>query len=244
MIKSPGDPMLKADWDHSVPKAHAKLYLSAKRIQRIWEASRSGVSRHDAILAHVWSAINRARGWSFDEREVALHVIFGLRRQLGLSETFLGSPILSASVRMSGSDASGRVGSKSGTPETGPVAAKIHSALALYDTDGVEARLHDPCFECARQRFWEGYLGARPVIFSSWAHLGMYGVNFGSEERARHIEVCMPEQNGMVSLIKGRPERNSSEGQKRHWCDDGVVVGVSLAADALERLKNDPEVWC
>ncbi|KAL2818937.1 transferase family-domain-containing protein [Aspergillus granulosus] len=248
MVQSPGDPMPKGDWDHTLPKAHVKLYFSAERIQRVWEdaqvqSGKGVVSRHDAILAHVWGAINRARGLGADKREVALHVIFGLRRRLGLPETFLGSPILSASVRMSGEDASGS-GSDvtSNYPVTGPVAAKIHDTLALYDSDAVKARLHDLCFECAPQRFWEGYLGPRHVIFSSWAHLDMYGVDFGGKEKARHVEVCMPEQDGMVSLIEGRP-RAKKQGEKRHWCEDGIVIGVSLAADAVEKLKVDPALW-
>ncbi|KAL2855313.1 hypothetical protein BJY01DRAFT_10311 [Aspergillus pseudoustus] len=161
MIKSPRDPMPKGDWDHSEAKAHIKLCFSAERIQRILEnaqaqpqAGTGVVSRHNAILAHVWSAINRARGWSSEEeREVALHVIFRLRRRLGLPEAFLGSPILSASVRMSGADASrtstSSYSSKSSHPATGSVTAKIHSTLALYHADAVKARLHDLCFECA-----------------------------------------------------------------------------------------------
>ncbi|KAL2783740.1 hypothetical protein BJX66DRAFT_317939 [Aspergillus keveii] len=240
MVKSPGEPMPKSDWDHTVPKAHVKLHFSVEQIQRIWEKAGKGVSRHDAILAHVWSAINRARGLDGDEREVALHVIFGLRRRLGLPETFLGSPILSASVRLSGADASGR-SSGSSSPATSSVASKIYSTLSLYSEDAVKARLHDLCFECAPQRFWEGYLGARHVIFSSWAHLDMYGVDFGGEV-ARHVEVCMPEQDGMVSLIDGRPRERRDE-ERRHWCDDGVDVGVTLAVDAIERLKADSVLW-
>ncbi|KAJ0423698.1 hypothetical protein BJY00DRAFT_309932 [Aspergillus carlsbadensis] len=232
MIKSPGEPMPKGDWDHTLPKAHVKLHFSAAQIQDIWQKAGKGVSRHDAILAHVWSAINRVRGLDGDEREVALHVIFGLRRRLGLPETFLGSPILSASVRMSGADACGR---SSGSPS---VASKIHSTLALYTEDAAKARLHDLCFECAPQRFWEGYLGARHVIFSSWAHLDMYGVSFGREV-PRHVEVCMPESDGMVSLIEGRPGSRAAGEKRKHWCDDGVDVGVTLAVDAIERLKAD-----
>jgi hypothetical protein len=69
----------------------------------------------------------------------------------------------------------------------------------------------------------------------------MYGVDFGGEV-ARHVEVCMPEQDGMVSLIEGRPRERRDE-ERGHWCDDGVDVGVTLAVDAIERLKADTVLW-
>ncbi|KAL2834903.1 hypothetical protein BDW59DRAFT_155723 [Aspergillus cavernicola] len=145
MVISPGNQMPKADWDRTARVSHTKLHFSAAHIQRFWEAAGPSVSRHDAILAHVWSAVNRARGLSTDDQDVSLHISFGVRRRLGLPSSFMGSPILNTSVKMAGKDVSGFAARD--------VADKIHGTVALYTEDALKARLHDLCFECAPQRF-------------------------------------------------------------------------------------------
>ncbi|KAL4737345.1 hypothetical protein BDV11DRAFT_191938 [Aspergillus similis] len=243
MIKSPGDPMPKEDWDTTLPVSHIKLHFSAQETKKIWGAaggSDLNVSRHDAIVAHVWSAINRARGLGSDERDVSLHYTFGLRKRLGLPPEFMGSPILLTSVRMPGKDAAN---ASSSISQMQNVATKIRSNISLYTPDNLKARLHDLCFEVAPQRLWEAYLGRRHVIFTSWAHLGLYEIDFGgSRGRPRFVEPCMPVLDGLLCLLEGRPGLKDEEG-KRHWCDDGVDVAVSIAAEAMERLRDDPELW-
>ncbi|BCS22128.1 transferase family protein [Aspergillus puulaauensis] len=227
MVKSPGTPMPTADWDPSAPVSHTKLHISAAQIKRISELAGPSTSRHDAIVAHFWSAINRARGWGADERDVSLHISIGLRRRLGLPSSFLGSPILLTSVSMAGKDACQLA--------VRDVAGKINENLSLYTEEALKAQLHDLCFECAPQRFWAAYLGARHTIFTSWAHLNLYEVDFGGGRgNPRLVEPYMPVYDGILCLMEGRPE-----GKREHWCDDGVDVMVSLATDAVERLKAD-----
>lgn len=227
MVKSPGTPMPTADWDTLAPVSHTKIHLSAAQIERISELAGPGASRHEAIVAHLWSAINRARGWGADERDVSLHISFGLRRRLGLPCSFLGSPILLTSVSMTGKDACGLA--------VRDVADKIHENLSLYTEVALKAQLHDLCFECAPQRFWAAYLGARHTIFTSWAHLHLYEADFGGGRgKPRFVEPYMPVYDGILCLMEGRPE-----GKRQHWYDDGVDVMVSLATDAMERLKAD-----
>lgn len=231
MVKSPGTPMPTADWDPLTPVSHTKLHLSAAQIKRIWEFAGPGVSRHDAIAAHLWSAINRARGWGADERDVSLHISFGLRKRLGLASSFLGSPTLLTSVTMAGKDAC-RLAVRD-------VAAKIHETLSLYTEEALKAQLHDLCFECAPQRFWAAYLGSRHTIFTSWAYLHLYEVDFGGERgQPRFVEPYMPVYDGILCLMEGRPE-----GKRKHWCDDGVDVMVSLATDAVEILKAELRLY-
>ncbi|KAL4817914.1 hypothetical protein BDW67DRAFT_190120 [Aspergillus spinulosporus] len=243
MIKSPGNPMPKEDWDTALPVSHIKLHFSAQQTKKIWVAaggSGLGVSRHDAIVAHVWSAINRARGLGSDERDVSLHYTFGLRKRLGLPSGFMGSPILLTSIRMPGKDAAN---GSSSISQKHDIATKIRNSISLYTLDNLKARLHDLCFEVAPQRLWEAYLGCRHIIFTSWAHLGLYEIDFGGlRGRPRFVEPCMPVLDGLLCLMEGRPGLKDEEG-KRHWCDDGVDVAVSIATEAIERLRNDPELW-
>ncbi|KAL3482281.1 hypothetical protein BJX99DRAFT_85287 [Aspergillus californicus] len=230
MVKSPGTPLPMADWDTKAPVSHRKLHFSAAQIQKFWEAAGPSVSRHDAILAHVWSAVNRARGLSTDDRDVSIHISFGMRRRLGLPPLFMGSPILLTSVTMAGKEASGSPASD--------IAHKIRSTIALYTEDAVKSRLHDLCYECAPQRFWEAFLGYRHMIFTSWAHLHLYEIDFGGRAKPRYVEPFMPLFDGLICLMEGR-----SDGNGKHWCDGGVDVSLSLAADAMEMLKVDPELW-
>ncbi|KAL3438253.1 hypothetical protein BDV09DRAFT_205654 [Aspergillus tetrazonus] len=243
MIKSPGNPMPKEDWDTALPVSHIKLHFSAQQTKKIWEVASGsdlGISRHDAIVAHVWSAINRARGLGSDERNVSLHYTFGLRKRLGLPSEFIGSPILLTSVQMPGKDAAN---ASSSTSQRHDIATKIRNNITLYTPGNLKARLHDLCFEVAPQRLWEAYLGYRHVIFTSWAHLSLYEVDFGgSRGTPRFVEPYMPVLDGLLCLMEGRPGLKDKEG-KMHWCDDGVDVAVSIATKAMERLRDDPELW-
>ncbi|KAL4945487.1 hypothetical protein BDV06DRAFT_209465 [Aspergillus oleicola] len=228
MIKSPGTKMPKEDWDVTAPVGHIKLHFSAAQTRKIWEAAGEGVSRHDALVAHVWSAMNRARGLNDDEKDVNLYFTFGCRKRLNLPSSFMGSPILSTTVTMPGKNAS--------STSLSAIATEIHSNIALYTEDAVKARLHDLSFECAPQRLWEAYLGHRHVIFTSWAHLHLYEVDFGGAGgRARYVEPYMPELDGLLCLMEGRPEA-----RRGHWCDFGIDVQLSLEKGALERLMKDP----
>ncbi|RDW86881.1 uncharacterized protein DSM5745_03523 [Aspergillus mulundensis] len=243
IIKSPGTPMPKEDWDPTIPVSHTKLHFTAEQTKKIWEAaggSEVGVSRHDALVAHVWSAINRARGLGSDDRDVSLYYTFGLRKRLGLPSSSMGSPILLTAIRMPGKEASN---ARSLTPEKQNVATRIRGNIARYTEDALSARLHDLCFEVAPQRLWEAYLGYRHVIFTSWARLGLYEVSFGGLGRPRFVEPYMPLLDGLLCLMEGRPGSKTEYGNAKHWCDDGVDVAVSITTEAMERLKKDPELW-
>ncbi|KAK1148082.1 hypothetical protein N8T08_010717 [Aspergillus melleus] len=237
MITSPGVKPPMQDWDFNAPVSHVKLHFTSAETERIWQAAGKGVSRHDAILAHVWRAVNRARGWSDDDRNVSLHVIFGLRKRLGLPTTFMGSPILSTTITTTGKEGSGGLA-------LGDVARKINNTLALYTKEALQTRIYDLCFECAPQRFWEGFLGARNMIFTSWAHLNLYAVDFGGRwGKARLVDIKMPDLDGMIWLTEGRPALEKDSAGERHWCDDGVDVSMNIGREAAGRLKADSTLW-
>lgn len=71
-LKPAGKPMLWSEWDVRAPVSHYIIHLSADQIQRAWEFASAGgtnpVSRHDAVVAHIWSCINRARSVDSQDR--------------------------------------------------------------------------------------------------------------------------------------------------------------------------------
>jgi hypothetical protein len=145
---------------------------------------------------------------------------------------------LLTSVQMPGKDAANASPS---TSQRHDIATKIRSSISLYYPDNLKARLHDLCFEVTSQRLWEAYLGRRHVIFTSWAHLSLYGVDFGgSRGRPRFVEPYMPVLDGLLCLMDGRPGQKDKEGN-RNWCDDGVDVAVS---DTEMSCATHLEHWC
>ncbi|KAB8071568.1 hypothetical protein BDV29DRAFT_197310 [Aspergillus leporis] len=156
-----------------------------------------GATKYDAILAHVWRAVNWAR----------------------LPPSFVGSPILSTTVTTTGKEASGDL------PLSG-IVARINRTLALYTKDALSARIHDLCFECAPQQFWEGFLGKRYMVW------GM----------ARYVDAKMQELDKMIWVMGGRPTA-TVDVEGRHWCDDVVDISSNVGVHAADRLRRDQRLW-
>ena len=241
MIKTPGDTMPWKDWDPTIPPIQCKLFFTGDAVQRMWEAANSPeapVSKHDAILAHVWQAVSRARGLSEDEGLVYLNIFFGMRKRLGIPDNYVGSPISTTNVGIPGKDV-----------ENAPlatIARRIKTQLNLYDREALAARLHDAIFECAPQRLWDAFLGTRHIIITSWARLNLYAVDFGGERgTARFVDPILPVLDGLMQVMEARPETTSGKdsGKKKQWCDDGVDVSLFILKDVKEKLMQDEKLW-
>ncbi|KAL1962264.1 hypothetical protein VTN77DRAFT_9854 [Rasamsonia byssochlamydoides] len=61
----PGQRMSWSEWDVTAPVSHYVLHFSRNELDRLWKdvsaAASIPLSRQDALLAHLWSCINRAR---------------------------------------------------------------------------------------------------------------------------------------------------------------------------------------
>ena len=81
------------------------------------------------------------------------------------------------------------------------------------------------------------------MIFTSWAQLGMWAVEFGGGE-ARWVHAVMPRCDGCVQIMEARWLRaeggDSGDEKTKHWCDDGVDVSLSLEKQAMGELLNNP----
>ncbi|PCH38456.1 transferase protein [Wolfiporia cocos MD-104 SS10] len=243
----PGDPMPWSEWDPPAPVGHYLLHFTAQEVHSMREECRrsadpssSAVSLHDALLAHIWTLINRARGLAHDERDVHMNVSLGLRSRVSppLPDGFLGSPLVLGRVSLPGRAAC------AGHP--GAVAARIRDTLTLFDARALAAHLHDMAHDAALVRTWHAFLGNRNVIATSWVRLRLYGVDFGSGSPPRYVEAVMPSCDGCVQIMEAAPvsaagaKGERDRNQVRHWCDDGVDVSVHLEAEALKRLVEDP----
>jgi len=244
-IGSPGTRMPWSDWDLAAPVSHYLLHFSSSEVKHVWEMaslSSAPVSRHDALVSHIWACINRARGLEHDEETVHLDISFGLRSRLSpaLPDAFLGSPVMLADVSSSGREAS--------MESPAAMASRIRSTLARFNSSTLSAHLHDAAYEASPQRLWQAFLGRRHVLVTSWVHSRVYEVDFGTALPPRYVEAVMPSMDGCVQLMEAAPVESSKEvlGSSRdlkklnHWCDNGVDVSIHLESKAMERLLKDP----
>ncbi|KZT74008.1 transferase family protein [Daedalea quercina L-15889] len=238
---SAADPMPWSEWNMQAPVSHDIIHFTPDEIQHMWEAAQGGapVSRHDALLAHVWALVNRARGLVEDDQPVHMNITLGLRGRVSppLPDNFLGSPIILGRLSMSGRESSS--GSLS------EVAARIRSTVNLFDAESIAALLHDMAHDLALVRLWHAFLGERNLIVTSWVHLRLYEVDFGPKTCARYVEAIMPRLDGCLQVMEAFPAGRADvgynkAGRQKRWYDDGVDVSLHLTTDAMEKLVKDP----
>ncbi|CRK41700.1 Acyltransferase AFT15-1 like protein [Verticillium longisporum] len=204
-----------ATWDLLRPVKHAVLHfadaaLGALRVD--------GASRLDALLAHVWARIVRARG--LVDEDVFLDVTLGVRARTEppLGDDFVGSPLVLAHVGLAAREV---------VAGSAAVAAEIRRCLQRFTPDAVGAVLHDAKWEVSPQRIWQAFLGERHVLVTAWLRIGVYEVElFGA--RPAWVHSVMPRMDGCVQVMEGR--------------EGGMDVSVYLEAQAMDRLLADREL--
>lgn len=231
-------------WDTSAPVDHAQIRFSGEEVCRIKDAAQaelvqsiacgddshspgSSISRLDALLAHVWILINRARHVESDDSSelVYMDVTLGLRTRLDppLPNSFAGSPILLMHVSLPG----GRVAAAA--TSLGAVALSIRETMARFTPEAVAAYLHDAAREVSPQRLWQAFLGRRHTLVTSWTRAGCYEVDFvGEGGRPRYVQGRMPRIDGCCQIMDGVGEAG-----------DDFDVSVCLERGALRRLVKD-----
>ncbi|KZF19272.1 hypothetical protein L228DRAFT_251388 [Xylona heveae TC161] len=273
--RSEGKPMPWSQWNIDAPVGNYLVHFTGKEITRIWKtacatvaeedkSSAAGLpSRHDAILAHMWILINRARDSKSSSTTssssttttsgvdlIHLDLTLGVRSRVSpkLSERFVGSPIFLAHYSLPLEAAR--------SSPLGKIALGIRGTTALFTTPSVAALLHEKAHQVSAQRYWDGFCGRHHVIVTSWAHLNVYQVDFVGDGRnvPRYVLPLMPDVDGCLQLMEARPNGLDQEDgvqgglnaevkdrkEKRHWTDNGVDVKLQMEAEALQRLLNDP----
>ncbi|OHF02990.1 transferase [Colletotrichum orchidophilum] len=192
-------------WDMGAPVDHVQIRFTAAELTRMKEAAQASlpeeikslrVSRLDAVLAHVWTLLNRARGHEGKHESAYLNITLGLRQRVDppLPEAFVGSPLLIGYVEKTASEAS--------SFQLGPIAGAVRQMMSRFTPDAVAAYIHDAAHELSPQRIWQGFLGTHHTLVTSWVRAKTYELDFlGANELARYVQGVMPKIDGLVQIM-------------------------------------------
>lgn len=230
---SPATPPPWSTWDVSAPVDHLQIRITADEMCRLKETAQVGlpegafVSRLDALIAHLWIAINRARGLQdLTEEVVYLNVTLGLRSRVSppLPDTFAGSPLLLGHLGRTGADVC-----SSSSSSLGSVALELRNMMSKFTPEAVSAYLHDAAHEISPQRLWQAFLGSRQTGVTSWTKTGAYEVDFGLG-RPQYVQARMPRLGGQLQIMD-LGESGDHE------------VSLCLEKEAMEKVLVDARFW-
>ncbi|KAL9597892.1 MAG: hypothetical protein Q9219_004845 [cf. Caloplaca sp. 3 TL-2023] len=265
-----GRPIPWKDWDVSTPTPHYVLHYTAEEIERMYRAvcipapssstttpeeGELRFSRLDALLAHLWSAIVRARNIPAPE-DIYLEFAFNFRRRMRppLPDTLLGVPACMVHAKTLAQHAlAGNVRA---------LATAIRSTIGSMEREGsIPALLHEWAHDVDAQRKWQFVGGRHHVTVTSWLQHRMCEVDFwGRGRRPRFVEAMMPgwivqvmesrygdvvdkeEEDGVdgVDGGAGRKEQQQQQEQQRPWYSSGVDISFNLEREVVERLVKEP----
>lgn len=210
--------------------AYHAVHFSAADIERIHErvSAQAGefVSVHDALAAHLWRVMTRARQQT---GTLALNMACDARRRFprplppttpGVYNTCLGFLGEADTLLGEGGDAwaAKRLRKAIGSIQPDTVAAFLHRRA--HDLDPLRERIC-PCHP-------------ENTIMTTWARAGLEEVDFGVGKPAyTHFHVqAFP---GYVCIM-----RECGEGEK--WYEPGLHADLWLEEDAMQRFLADPEL--
>ncbi|KAJ5666879.1 transferase family protein [Penicillium macrosclerotiorum] len=237
-----GKEMPWSDWDFDAPMSHYLVHLNRQQVDWIWNNTIKGldqsqtdnrISRHDAVLAHLWSCITRARNQQDDAGLVHCNLAFGTRSALGLQDSFIGSPVMMLNIEMTGTElASSRIPRQ---VQQLSIAQRIRQTISqMNNSTALGSHIHSQ----------------RHLIVTSWARAGLYEIDFGSSVSPciRYAEGVIPNLDGDV-VIKDAPPSQGCEGSGDNkgnigtaWTDHGVDITLHLRSEDMERLIRDPRL--
>ncbi|KAE9408542.1 hypothetical protein BT96DRAFT_849139 [Gymnopus androsaceus JB14] len=236
-----GTPLPWKSWDIMAPIRYYRVYFTHSEIMAMWKAAIVAggaggprISKLDALLAHIWTLIVRARHLSLDESPNNLDVSLGLRARLSpsLHPHFLGSPLLNTPVTQPASQVS--IAS----------ATIIRSSMAMYGSFALGALLHEMAYTVDPSRQWNTFLGERHTIVTSWLEnrrgMTVYDVDFGFGSKPRMVDPLFFECDGCVQIMESGLESRPEEESRIPWYNNGVSVGLHFREDVMQNLLADP----
>ncbi|KAL2207003.1 hypothetical protein CC79DRAFT_910668 [Sarocladium strictum] len=216
-------------WDFSRPVTHAVIHFSPAQIEamrsKVHETTQ-GPSRLDAILAQIWSAINRARGLGESDDEVFLNMTMGVRARVDppLANSFVGSPLIIAHAQSTARDAA--------NGSSAALAMSIRACVSKFTPEALGAVLHKSAHEVSPQRFWQAFLGREHILVTAWLRLGENEVDlFGNGHLPRYVHPIMPLVDGCLLVVDGGPKQG------------GMELSLYLDSEAMEKLLRDPVLF-
>ncbi|KAG5204525.1 Glycosyl hydrolase 92 family protein [Trichophyton interdigitale] len=257
MLSPAGKPMPWSEWNITEPVSHYVVHLNRHQVEAILKGATSGLSRdmgptrisqHDAILAHIWSCINRARNLEEDSQPVHCDLVYGVRPAFKLDKSFLGSPTLMINVEMSSADVT--AGSRPcNIPALQSIAQRIRQTIGeVSQPDLLAAHLHSVAYEESPQRIWQAFLGRRHILVTSWARAGLYEIDFGLRPSPiiRYADSFIPDMDGTIVIKEAPPlkKEDTSDGSlASSWTANGVDISLRLRSEDMDRLLSDPMLF-
>lgn len=192
---SPSIPIPWEQWDTKARVSHRLLHFSKEEILRIYEnatvtataegrreGEKEKVSKHDALLAHLWSLIISARKLPANTTSY-LDLTIGVRARVDppLPDVFLGSPVCHVAIPSTSSVSKEVEEKEHGKGEREGVdvlARRIRNYLGKFGKEEISWILHDRASEIAPQRLWGACLGREHVLLTTWVRAGVYDVRF------------------------------------------------------------------
>ena len=222
-------------WNTSLPVADRYLRFTRAELERIWQRASSDstrVSRLDALLAHLWKIIVRARNLNGGD-QLYLDVSIGLRTRVEppLPNTFLGSPLINASPSMSSSALL-----DSPLPE---VAQAVRTTVGRFNKDTVPSLLHHLAFALDPEREWNAFLGTHHLMVTSWLGTGAWDIDFGGGTPV-DFGAGIGALDGLIVIMDEKPTGvGDGQGVPKRWYENGVRVRVCLIEEVMERVLAD-----
>jgi len=247
-----GKPMPWIEWDTKAPVEQYTIHFTYDQIDHLWQSANQNtahtsssdprISKHDALLAHVWSCIVRARGLQSDPNPIHCDLVLGTRPAFKLPNSFVGSPTMMLNIKMSASDVA-----TASDKALSSVAHRIRSTLSsINNPQPLSSHLHSIAFEESPQRIWQAFLGRRHILVTTWARAGLYDIDFGCGSRIRYTDGVVPCVDGCVLVVDSAPSLPMDEetvdrvAAARGWTGHGVDVTFPLHREDMDRLLRDP----
>ncbi|KAJ5384839.1 Transferase [Penicillium concentricum] len=227
---SPSEPAPWLSWDFSKAVKYTQLHFTGAELREFQAValdtpgSRRDISRLDALLAHLWVAITRARGYADSSRPVYMDLSLGVRPRVSpaLPDTFIGSPLFLTHVGGPASSICREI--------LGETASRIRETMKGFTADAVGAMLHDAAHEVSPQRLWQAFLGSEHTLVTSWLRLQLYEVDFVGGTKPRYVHAIMPKMDGCVQVMDSGVQ------------DGGMDVALYLDEVATGRLLDRSRV--
>ncbi|KAJ5907598.1 transferase family protein [Penicillium taxi] len=248
-ITPAGKSMPWAEWDSASPVSHYVIHLTRDQVEILWrdavkdsphERGVIRISRHDAVLAHIWACIARARNIHEDTGPFYCDLTYGSRAAFHLGQAFVGSPSMMVNIEMTGCElASSDI---SQAKRISSIAQNIRKTLnQINRPSSVAAHIHSIAYETSPQRIWQAFLGQRHILVTSWARAGIYDIDFGLSppNSIRYVEGVVADLDGLVLIKEGPPAKDSAS-DINSWIENGVDVSIHTRAQDMERMIADP----
>ncbi|KAL9030777.1 MAG: hypothetical protein Q9196_001127 [Gyalolechia fulgens] len=213
-----GNPIPWNDWDLGLSTPHFVLHYSADEISKMYDAlaspgQRYEFSRLDALLAHLWAAIVRARAIP-KEDEIDLEFAFNFRRRMvpPLPDSLIGVPACMIHVKS--------LAELALNGQVRELAMAIRKTIMSMNGQTIPSLLHQLAHDIDAQRHWQFVGGKHHVTVTSWLQHRMCEVDFGAGLRPWFVEALMP--GWIIQLMESRyDDQLDDEGR---LVDDGDLA--------------------